>query len=90
MRHTRTWTDLRSIGARLGSMSLNTDVAHAIQRVIDERGLTLRKAAERVGRSHNWLGMKLRGQSTLTLDDLEEIGAGLGFDPEELVRSTRL
>lgn len=69
-------------------MTLNSDIAKAIELIMNDQGLTLRKAADKLGRSHNWLGLKLRGQSPLNLDDLEEIGRGLGFDPASLVHDT--
>ena len=66
-------------------MTLNSDVGGAIKRLIAARGWSLREAARIMGRSHNWLGGKIRGQSPLDLGDLEEMGAALGFDPIEML-----
>jgi transcriptional regulator with XRE-family HTH domain len=70
-------------------MTLNDDVTAAIKDKLSQESLTLRQAAKRMGRSHNWLGLKLRGVSPMTTDDLEEIARMLGMDPARIIIDAR-
>jgi transcriptional regulator with XRE-family HTH domain len=58
-------------------MALNDDVADLIKSLMRERGLSLRGLGTAIGRSHNWVGNKLRGDSELTLSDIEVIAPHL-------------
>ena len=70
-------------------MALNDDIREALREKINRSGLTLRQAALQLGRSHNWLGLKLRGQSDMTFTEFSEICEGLGFDQYEILQDVR-
>jgi len=70
-------------------MSLNQDVIDAVRQAIEAHGYSLRGAARAMGKSHNWLGLMLRGQSQMTFADLEFIAEHLGFDPYDVLSSAR-
>ena len=71
-------------------MTLNQDVVDAVKAQIESCGYrSLRKAAAAMGRSHNWLGLMLRGQSPMTFEDLEFIAGKLQFDPYEVLSAAR-
>ncbi len=62
-------------------MTLNSDIRTGFTAEIARQGLTLRKVAMKMGRSHHWLGTKLRGTSVMDADEIEEIAKTLGVDP---------
>jgi hypothetical protein len=70
-------------------MTWTSDVLDAIQEQIRQKGLSHREIGARLGHSHTWLGKRLRGQTDLTLEDIEGIGRVVGFDPLEVLIHAR-
>lgn len=61
------------------------DIARAIARVLDNRGISDRELARMIGRSQNYVSIRLRCESPLSLADLDAIGHALEIDPASLL-----
>lgn len=61
------------------------DIAKAISRVLDNRGISDRELARMIGRSQNYVSIRLRCESPLSLADLDAIGTALEIDPASLL-----
>lgn len=61
------------------------DIAKAIGRVLDARGISDRELARMIGRSQNYVSIRLRCESPLSLADLDAIGNVLDLDPASLL-----
>jgi hypothetical protein len=62
-------------------------VASAINQLIRSRYLSMNSLAKLIGRSNNYVGMRLRHEVSFTLSDIEDIGKVLGFHPGEFLAS---
>lgn len=56
------------------------EVARAVERLLDARGISDRQIASQIGRSQNYVSIRLRGESSFSLTDIEDIADALGFD----------
>jgi cyanate lyase len=60
-------------------------VASVINQLIQSRNISMNGLSQLVGKSNNYVGMRLRHQASFTLTDIEDIGRVLGFDPREFL-----
>ena len=79
------WIHIQSSLTYNESMTLGTDVCAVIKKEMARQGLSLRETAKKMGRSHHWLGTKLRGTSPISTDDIEEIAKVFELDPVKLL-----
>ncbi|QUW18856.1 helix-turn-helix transcriptional regulator [Agrococcus sp. Marseille-Q4369] len=60
-------------------------IAQAIARVLEARDISDRELARRIGRSQNYVSIRMRCESPLSLADLDAIGNALDLDPASLL-----
>lgn len=65
---------------------VRTRIRQRIKRLLDDRGLKQRVFAVRMGHSEQWVSNLLRGDFTLTMDDLDRAADALKVPPSEIVR----
>lgn len=65
---------------------VRTRVRQRIRRLLDDRGLKQKAFAARIGHSEQWASNLLRGDFTLTMDDLDKVADALKVPPSEIVR----
>lgn len=61
------------------------DIAKAISRVLDSRKISDRELARLIGRSQNYVSIRLRCEAPLSLADLDAISTALELDPASLL-----
>lgn len=61
------------------------DIAKAIARILESRNISDRELARMIGRSQNYVSIRLRCESPLSLADLDAIGHALAIDPASLL-----
>lgn len=61
------------------------NIAQAIARVLEARSISDRELARRIGRSQNYVSIRMRCESPLSLADLDAIGDALDLDPASLL-----
>jgi len=66
-----------------GSLSVRT--AAQIRAVMAYYGTTPTEVARRIGKSAQWMSVRMRGQQPIDLDDLDLIAGALGVAPDELL-----
>jgi len=52
---------------------------------MDAHGVSLRQLAAQMGRSHNYVGLRMRGVTDWRVSDLEALAKALGVTPTWLV-----
>jgi transcriptional regulator with XRE-family HTH domain len=63
-----------------------SDVTRAnLRSIIARRGLSRQQLADLTGKNVTWIGRRLNGTYTLTLDDVETFAMALEVDHQELV-----
>jgi cyanate lyase len=65
-------------------------VASAISEIIYSRHISMNGLSRLIGRSNNYVGMRLRHQASFTLTDIEDIGQALGFEPREFLANVQV
>lgn len=70
-------------------MRSNDYVRAALTTAMHQQGETLRSLGKKIGRSHNWVGIKLRGESVLDLDEAEQLCGALHLDLARLVKEAK-
>lgn len=63
-----------------------TRVRQRIKRLLEDRGKTQRALARFLGHSDQWASNLLRGEFTLSLDEIDRVAAFLNVPPSEIVR----
>lgn len=66
-----------------GSLSVRT--AAQIRAVMAYYGTTPTEVARRIGKSAQWMSVRMRGQQPIDLNDLDLIAGALGVGPDELL-----
>lgn len=66
--------------------SPRTRVRQRIKRLLEDRGRTQREFAQWLGHGDQWASNLLRGEFTLSLDEIDRVAAFLNVPPGELVR----
>lgn len=64
-------------------------VVAEIQQVMASARMSANRLGPLIGRSNNYVSMRLRNESSFTLTDIEEIGKVLSFDPAEFLGSIK-
>jgi cyanate lyase len=65
-------------------------VASAIDELIQSRHISVNELSKLIGRSNNYVGMRLRHQASFTLTGIEDIGQALGFEPREFLANVQV
>jgi cyanate lyase len=68
-------------------MSLSSDLSEMVSAAMTEHDLSLRQMSALMGRSHNYVGLRLRGKALWELDDVGMIAQALGESPQAILRA---
>lgn len=72
-------TTLEPVNARAVS-GWAREVTRAVERLLDARGISDRQIATMIGRSQNYVSIRLRGEAPLSISDIEDIADALGIN----------